>query len=99
MRLTPEIRREQILKAGIALALDGNYNTITRAAVAKLADCAEPLVTHYYGSIDNLRHQILLFAIDNRSHTILQQAIINRDKTLETVPRELLQEAVGAIEI
>ena len=63
MRLDAKERRKQMLDAATMLAVNGHYTTVTREAVANMVDCTEPLVTHYFGSMDNLRHGILINAI------------------------------------
>ena len=99
MRLDAEKRRKQMLDAATLLAVNSHYTTVTREAVASAVGCTEPLVTHYFGSMENLKRGILIRAIESENFTILQQAIINKDEALRYVARDILSAAVEAIEI
>ena len=64
MRLDAEERRKQLLDAATFIAVNSNYTTVTREAVASVVGCTKPLITHYFGSVDNLRCGILINAIE-----------------------------------
>ena len=53
-RLTPEQRKEQILKAATTMAEANGVDSLTRDSIAKAAGCAEGLVTHYFKPFDKL---------------------------------------------
>lgn len=99
MRLDPEDRRKQMLDAATLIAVNSHYTTVTREAIASAVGCTKPLITHYFGSMENLRRNILIRAIESENFTILQQAIINKDEALRHVARDILSAAVEAIEI
>ena len=81
-RLHPTTRREQILDAAVTAAARSHYMTLKRAEVATEAGCAEGLVTHYFGSMADLREAIIDHAISQGVTAVMRQAI-------DRVPAEL----------
>ena len=64
MRLDPDKRKEEILRAAIVVAArPGGWGKLTREAVAKQANCADALVSRYFGTMPQFRRTIMRRAI------------------------------------
>ena len=87
------MRQEQILNAAVDLAKEGNYQTVTRKALSDSIGCTEPLISYYFGSMDNLRSEILKYAVECEVYEIIVQGMIAKDPFLETVCNDILSAA------
>lgn len=61
--MTPEERIESILEAAAEVARETSINEMTRAAVARAANCSPGLIGHYFKSFDALRAEVINRAI------------------------------------
>jgi AcrR family transcriptional regulator len=94
MRMQAELRKKQIINAGIIAAEKGNYATVSRPEVAEIANCSVALITHYFPTVLELRKAVLKEAVAQCNETVILQAMINRDKFIDGVPRDVLRGAV-----
>lgn len=58
-RLSPEIRREQILDAAVCVAIDKGYSNMSRIAIANKAGCANGQVSRVWGTMGQLRRSVM----------------------------------------
>lgn len=97
-RLAPKERKEKILEAATRLAMSStNYAMITRAQVAKEANCTDALVTHYFKTVRRLRAETLIRAIELDNHKIIAQGVVNNDPLLNGVDTTAIRRAMESI--
>jgi AcrR family transcriptional regulator len=84
-----EVRRDQILDAALALARKGNYMNITRDRIALQAGVSPGTVSGYFGTMPNLRRDIMRAAIRAGAVEVVAQGLANRDKQALKAPAEL----------
>lgn len=69
-------KRSEILRAALKIARrPGGWGSITRAQVAGRAECAESLVSHYFGTMDSLRSQLMTIALNRGYVDLIAQAV------------------------
>lgn len=88
--------KEQILAAAVVVAERDGYKQMTRAAIAKQANCAEGSINHYYTTMEQLRVAVIRRAIKDRNATIIVQGIANGDRRVMRAPDEVRTEALAA---
>lgn len=95
-RLKPEKRKLDILAAAMLLAKDGGYNRITRDAIAGGAGVSMGLVTKYFGTMKQLRRDIMRHAIKDEVLPIILQGIAANDTHVKKASPELRQRALDS---
>lgn len=96
-RFKPEVRREQILQAAMLLASQHWYNTLTRSMVADAAQCSEATVSHYFGTMNQLRKYIMRHAVKNGLLKIIGQGVVHNDPIALRVSEEIQKQAVNSL--
>ena len=98
IRMKPEERKNEILKAALIVSTKKGYNKITRADVAKQAgNCAESLISNYYGTMDNFRRKIMREAVIRECLKIIAQGLVVGDKYAAKASTELKQKALASL--
>jgi AcrR family transcriptional regulator len=98
VRLQPKARRATILIAAIRLARrPGQYVKLTRAKIAKEAQCTEGLVSHYLGEMDNIRSVIMREAIKHEYLDLIAQGIAANDKNTRGISPLLKHRALSTL--
>lgn len=92
-RANPALRKEQILKVAISQAKERGYNKVTRDGIAEGAGVSMGLVTRYFGTMKNLRRDIIRYAISNDVAEIIAQGLANGDDHARKAPAELKAKA------
>lgn len=88
-RANPELRKEAILTAAIELAKEDNYLRVTRDNVAAKAGVSMGLVSRYFGTMKQLRRDIIRTAIKREIPEIVAQGLANKDPHVKKAPEEL----------
>lgn len=90
-RLKPDLRKEVILTAAVLICtMPGNsYLTITREEVGKAACVAPSLINTYFGTMDELRDEIIKKAITLKRLPILAQAMANQHESVKSMDAHL----------
>lgn len=92
-RANPALRKGHILVVAVAMAKDVGYHKITRDAVAEAAGVSMGLVTRYFGTMTQLRRDIVRYAIREQVPEIIAQALANGDDHARKAPEELKMRA------
>lgn len=93
----PEVRREEIMAAALALAKKVGFSGVTREGVAKQAGCSPRLMNYYYGSIIQLKRDLMRAAIAAKELKVIAQGLAVKDRVARRAPEELKQQAVAAL--
>lgn len=96
-RLKPTDRKEQILAAALTLAETQGYSHVTRDGIAAEAQCAPGLVNAYFGTMINLRRDIMRAAVRERRLVVVAQGLAARDPHARKAPDDLKQAALDSI--
>jgi AcrR family transcriptional regulator len=96
-RLKPTDRKAQILEAAVQLSAAQGYSHVTREGIATAAECAPGLVSNYFGTMTNLRRDIMRAAIRQRNLTIIAQGLAAKDAHACKAPDELKKAALETL--
>lgn len=98
MRLHPDDRKDQILQAALSVCEKaGGWSSLTRTAVASKADCADALVSRYFGTMVAFRRTIMRAAVRNTNLSIIAQGVVAGDKVALKAPEGLRKQALQSI--
>ena len=75
LRADPQLRRDVLLSVAVGLAIKVGYHKITRDQIATKAMVSTGLVSHYFGTMVQLRRLIVRHAVKNDIPEIIAQAI------------------------
>ncbi len=97
-RLLPDDRKLQILNAAIKVAgRPGGWSKLTRDAVAREAQCADGLVSKYFGTMLTFRRTIMRAAIVRADLSVIAQGIAAGDKYAQKADPELKARALNTL--
>lgn len=88
-RKSPEARKEELLLAAIEVSKEKGYRHIVRSEVAERAGVSTGLIQYYFGSIADLRSQIMHAAVDRGVPEIVFQGLAVSDTIALNAPIEL----------
>jgi len=88
-RVSPTLRKEHLVSVAIDLAIEGNYMRTTRDAIAERAGVSMGLVTKYFGTMQQLRNEIMRRAVVDGIPHIVAQGLAAGDKRASKAPAEL----------
>lgn len=98
MRLHPDNRKEQILDAAVKVAgRPGGWSKLTREAVAREAQCADGLVSKYFGTMLTFRRTIMRAAIVRADLSVIAQGIASGDKYAQKADADLKARALATL--
>lgn len=92
-RAHPGLRKESILSAAVDLSTVRGYYNVTRDEIADAAGVSMGLVTRYFGSMKQLRRDIMRHAIKDEIPEIIAQGLANGDEHAKKAPTELKEKA------
>lgn len=96
-RTDPTLRKEHILSVAVDMSQEQGYNKITRDGLAERAGVSAGLVTKYFGTMNQLRRDVMRRAIARGLADIVAQGLANRDAHAQKAPAELKAEAATLI--
>lgn len=70
------MKEAEILLAALDCARDIGYNKMTRADIAQYAGCSESIVSHYLGSMPEVRDAVVQVAISTYDWQVALQAVL-----------------------
>jgi AcrR family transcriptional regulator len=90
-------RNEIILTAAVDISKEVGYLTTTRDAVAKRAGVSQGTVNNAYGTMDELRCEVLKYAIRNEILPIIAQGLAAGSHICVSAPQELKTRALATL--
>jgi hypothetical protein len=97
-RLLPDDRKQQILNAAIkVVGRPGGWSKLTREAVAREAECADALVSKYFGTMLTFRRTIMRAAIIRADLSVIAQGIAAGDKYAQKADADLKARALATL--
>ncbi len=96
-RTSPALRTDSILNAAVELAREVGYRHITRDAIAGRAGVSMGLVSRYFGTMAQLKKEVMRRAVKQQILEIIAQGLANNDDHAQKAPKGLKQQAVKLI--
>lgn len=96
-RLNCEVRSELILRAALVEAEKRGYAHVTREQIAARANCAGSLVSHYLGSMVDMRQFIMLAAIERGNNKIIAQGLLDGNAHCAELPETIKRAAAESL--
>lgn len=96
-RLLPKDRRAEILQSALKVATVAGYDKLTRAQVAAHANCAESLISAYFGTMCKFKRTIMRTAIKEKELTIIAQGLVAGDKYARKADKSLITASLASI--
>lgn len=87
--MKPNDRQQQILATALALAVKQGYMHVTRENLSDRCGVAPSLISHYFGTMTQLRRAIIGEAIVTENLAVLLQGIAARDRRACGISDEL----------
>ncbi len=78
-RLRPAARKEDILATAVRLAEMNGYAHLTRAEIAAAADITATAITYHFGTMTQLRREIMRYAVAHENLRVIAQGIAAGD--------------------
>lgn len=95
-RFDPVIRKTQILDVTMELSRKHGYTDVTKQMITDRIGTSATVVNRYYGTMNQLRRDIVRHAIANQDLTIIGQALVAKDPYVRKVPADLRKRAIVA---
>lgn len=97
-RMPPNDRKYEILTAALAVAArPGGWSKLTRDAVAREAQCADGLVSKYFGTMTAMRRTIMRSAVLTENLPIVAQGLAHGDPHAQKADPELKARALNTL--
>jgi len=97
-RLLPDDRKHEILTAAIKVAArPGGWAKLTREAVAREAECADGLISKYFGTMTNFRRAIMRAAIAGKELSVIAQGLADGDSCAQKATESLKRKALATL--
>lgn len=96
-RLTPAVRKEEIIAAALRVAAKHGFENVSRAMIAEEADVAPGLVSNYWGTMPQLRRAIMREAVKQEDLVIIAQGLARGHTQAVKAPPELKDRAIATL--
>lgn len=96
-RLKPEIRKDELLAAAVALAADIGYTQITREQVASAAGVTPNALSYHFNTMPQFRRELMRFAVRRRNALVVAQGLALRDPHAMRADEDLKIQAQRAL--
>lgn len=96
-RKAPAARKEQILAVALVLAEADGYQRITRDGIAAAAGLSGPTVQYHFGTMAQLRRDLMRYAIRQNSLRVIGQGVACGDAQAGKLNEELRAAALAEL--
>lgn len=91
------VRVEELLGAGLQLAVAKGYQQISRADLAQAIGVADGTVSLHFGTMKQFRRSLMRAAVSRRNLAVLAQGLAMKDPHALEAPAELRDAAANSI--
>lgn len=91
------VRVEEVIKAGLQLAVLKGYQCVSRADLARAVGVTEGAVSNYFGTMPQFRRSLMRAAIRQKDLAVLAQGLAARDPYALEAPQELREAAANSL--
>ena len=95
--MKPEKRKEDVLAAALPLAEEHGYNNVTRNQIAQAAGVSGSSIHYYFGTIGQLRRDLMRHAVKEESLAVIAQGLTAGDPQAQKAPEELRRRALDSL--
>lgn len=95
MRKDPKERKAQILETAVNVCKTKGFHSITREDIAIELQITKALISRYFGTMANLKRDIIRFAIRNEVIPVIAQGLATGDRHAKKAPEDLKQRAAA----
>lgn len=88
-RVYPKLRKAQILNVAVDVAKNVGYNLLTRKRVSTAAEVSPALINRYFNTMDNLRQEVMKYAIQHEIIRIVANGLGTRCPYAQKAPAKL----------
>ena len=96
-RLDAAARRDEILRAGLQLAVSKGYDRVTRDDIAAVVGIVPTAVQYHYSTMAKLRRDLMRHAVQSRCLAVIAQGLAARDPRAQAAPDALKRQALEAL--
>jgi hypothetical protein len=89
IRLSPEKRKEKLLKLGVTIAKKIGYLNISYKEFETRLKTSHTLAVYHFGSMEKYRYEIAQYALRKEVIEIIRDAVMFRDIDIKDVPKHL----------
>lgn len=93
-KMSKKDRRESILEIALTLSEKHHYTTVTRNDISDKGGFAPSLIQYHFGTMNQLRRDIIRLAIKNENLVVIAQGLACKDKHALKAHPELKEKAV-----
>ena len=90
-------RREQILALACEAATAGHFRQVSRAEIAEKAGTATGNINRVFGTMDQLRSDLIAYAIKHEKLVVIAQAILDKHPGVEGLDDDLRLAAFSSL--
>lgn len=96
-RLKAEVRKEEIMAAGLALAQSKGYDRITRDEVGRAVGVSGTTIQYHFPTMTQFRRELMRYAVRNRNVAVVAQGLVNQDPRAKAAPEDLKDAAKASL--
>jgi AcrR family transcriptional regulator len=96
-RMNATVRRQDILAAGLHVAERDGFANVTRNNIAAHAKVSGPTVQYHFGTIKQLRRELMRYAVHHKNLRVIAQGIAAGDAQALKAPPELREAALNSM--
>lgn len=96
-RASKELRKGHLLAVALHMARSAGYQKVTRSAIAETAGVSVGLVNRYFGTMQQLRRDVMREAVRSGAADVVAQGLAVGDAQAAKAPDELKEQAARAI--
>lgn len=89
MSKKPKTKKADILTAAVNIAALSGLHSVTRAAVAAAVGCNDSLVSYHFGTMCQLRRDLMRKAVRDKNVGVVAQGLAMRHPVAQKAPEEL----------
>jgi AcrR family transcriptional regulator len=93
-RLTARKRKQEIIAAALVLAEASHYQRLTGVEIAKAAGVTNSAVHYHFGTMEELREQIMRAAVKGAVLPVIAQGLLAKDPVARRARPALRRQAV-----
>ena len=96
-RAKPDVRKDEILRAGVTLAVTKGYSNLTRDDIATFIGIVPGTIQYHFGTVKKLRSEIMRHAVKTGNAAVVAQGLANMDPQAKKADEELQKAARAAL--
>lgn len=77
-RFKTDVRKDEILRAALTLAVRDGYKNVTRVTIAEFIGVAETTVQYHFGTMARLRSELMRYAVKQGNVRVVAQGLADR---------------------